>query len=147
MTMYIVDEDEIQMKPLRLELSLRDISVEQMLSADDMIRRMSTFNSDDYFLIDVMLAVDTDERNSAFSRAETDDYKITGLRLVERLLNDRKDIPPSHIVLMSQAASKPMKDQIKSFAQRHRVRFVAKSAYDDPMSFGNEVEATIKTTK
>ena len=137
---FIIDEDEIQMRPFMLELALRGIDAEQLLTADEALRRASHFGREDIFLVDVMLAVDVDAASSVFSRTSTDDYKITGLQLVDVLRKERPDLPPRNFILMSQAASSRMKDVIRRFASTQGVAYISKSAYDDPLTFGEEIQ-------
>lgn len=144
---YFVDEDEIQLKPLLLELALRNYQTQQILNADEALKLLGGISDDDFLFIDVMLAANPDESKSAFTRDQTEDYKTTGLQLTERIIKERPNFPVKHIVLMSQAASRSMKGTINAFVKKHAVRYISKSAYDDPMTFGDEVEKIIKEAK
>ncbi len=141
---YVIDEDEIQLKPLRLELDLRGIANELIPNADEALRLLPTFQPTDYLAIDVMLAVNPEEGRSSFSRDETEDYKLTGLKLVEKIVAAPSNFPLSHIILMSQAASKRMIDRIAQFAKQHGIIWLSKSAYDDPVPLGDQIESIIR---
>lgn len=145
---YFIDEDDIQLRPFRLELALRDLESELIENADDALKQVERFTSSDYVFVDVMLAAWPNEEQSAFGREETDGYKTTGLVLVGRMLQAIADqkcaLPTSHIVLMSQAASPTTRSKIDIFAKHHGLRFIPKSQFDDPCMFGEQVEAIVK---
>lgn len=138
---YFIDEDEIQMRPLRVELALRSIPTSQILNADDALRSALVFSSEDYFFVDVMLAVESEDK-SQFTRTETDDYKLTGLSLVPRLCSANSAIKPDHIILMSQATSRVMTERITSYSKKFGYRFLPKN-YDKPKAFGDQVVAIL----
>jgi CheY-like chemotaxis protein len=117
---------------------------EQILNADEALRCASTFTSADFLFIDVMLAVAADETKSQFARTETDDYKLTGLKLVEKLRAKNPALQVKHMILMSQSASKKLKDRIRQFADDSGIRYIQKSAYDDPVSFGDDVMTIVQ---
>lgn len=141
---YFIDEDEIQLRPFLLEMALRNFETHHILTADDAIQSLDNITANDFLFIDVMLAANSDETKSVFKRDQTEDYKTTGLALAQMILTLRKDIVPGHIVLMSQAASQKMKSTIKAFAKKYCLKYIAKSLYDDPMSFGDEVERILR---
>lgn len=148
---YFIDEDAIQLRPLRLELLLRNMDTQRIENADEALAKLNEITADDFLFIDVMLAVSPDEEASAFGRDETDGYKTTGLvltaRLFEEISKNRLAIQRDHIVLMSQAASPTTRNKIEEFAKKHKIKFIPKNAFDDPEAFGNEIEAFVKSRK
>jgi len=141
---WFVDEDEIQLKPLRLGLTLHGLSSEQIVNADEALAALDHIAPDDFIFIDVMLAAAADESQSQFKREETADYKLTGLLLADKILERRKDIRAERLVLMSQAASTAVISAVDAFCRRRGLKWVKKSAYDDPNTFADEIEQMLK---
>jgi CheY-like chemotaxis protein len=144
MILYFVDEDQCQLSPLLLELSFREYKAQHVLNADAAVQKLVDVQQEDFLFVDVMLAAASDESKSVFKREETDDFKTTGLRLVEIVRKDRPDFPTRHIVLMSQAASQVMVEKIRVFAKKHGLRFLQKNAFDDAWTFADEVEKIVR---
>ena len=144
---YVIDEDINQMKPFVLELQLRSYEVKQIRDADEALDEIQNLTSEDFLLVDVMLATHPEPSRSAFSREDTKDFKITGIRLLHRIFNKFTLFPRSNAIMFTQASSDSMRTEVERYAKNSGCRLLYKNSYEDPLSFGDELEKIMKEGK
>src|ERR1700685_2774272 len=99
---YFVDEDYGAYESWIAELTLRGLVVVPLRSADEAFSKLwdAAYDEVERVIIDVMLAVeDTDDPR--FSVELTDDYLEAGLRLLENLADQNKEVFPHCAVLLT----------------------------------------------
>ena len=140
---YLVDEDINQNKAFVMEMHLRDMEVQQVCNADKAMEEIVELREDDFLLIDVMLSADPEEDRSQFNREDTKDFKITGIRLLEKLFKKFPSFPKSHGILFSQASGPDVVFEIKRFVHSQGCSWMYKNEFDDPLQFGDALEKII----
>ena len=143
---YFIDEDVIQIKPFVLELELRGHDVEIISNADKAFIKFkdNDFADVELIIIDVMLAVEPNEHKSIFTRIETDDFKITGIILLQRLKDQNPKIFPSKALFFTMATSPELLTTVKAACQKYSVKMLHKSEFPTPYEFGEEVEKHLR---
>jgi len=142
MTIYIVDEDAIQLEPFKVELELRDYNVKFLKDADEAYNVLTELPDDEVTLaiIDVMLSVNVDSKVSQFNRIETNDFLETGLILTRKLSNKKPNIFPKKALLFSNATNPELVTSIRNNAEKYKIPYLDKSDYQSPLAFGDRVE-------
>lgn len=144
---YFIDEDTSQTNHYRVELELMGNKITHYKDADTAYESIGSLDADDFLIVDVMLAANPDERKSSFLRADTDDYKTTGLLLLERLFNKYPAFPKSRVLLISQASILRLIDKINLFCRQHNVAFKGKDEFESNAHFGRIVETMLNNSR
>lgn len=146
MTIFIVDEDAIQLEPFKVELEIRGFKVEFILDADEAFKALSKVSNDQITLaiIDVMLAVNVKRGLSKFDRIETNDFLKTGLILIEKLAELNPEIFPQKALFFSNATNQELVMSIEEEAEKYQIPYLDKSNYQSPLAFGDIIEEIIK---
>ena len=131
MTIYIVDEDKLQLKPYALEFEVLGYSVQQIVDADAALVVLSSANDVDFVLLDVMLGAQ-DAPESRFTRDQTDDFLKTGLVLLELLVDANPNSFPNKAAFFSMAATNGLVAEIEAIRKKYRIPFLRKGDYRDP---------------
>jgi len=137
---FLIDEDETQVRPFKTELEIRGLKVISILSADAALHSLKKRTDIDLAIIDVMLAADTNGDTKDFSRENTKDFKTTGLRLLERLVELNPTVFPNRAVLFSMATTAEMVSEIKIECGKFGVEFLRKAEFASPLEFGDKIE-------
>ena len=142
MTIYLVDEDKIQLEPFKVELEFRGYSVEFIKDADEAFLKLSRIGADDVDLviIDVMLAANINKESSKFNRHETNDFLETGLRLIEKLQKANPTIFPKKAILFSNATDSDLVNAIEKAASTFFIPYLDKRRFQSPLEFGDKIE-------
>lgn len=106
----IVDEDEIQLRPLVSELELRGLSVTIFTDADQCLDFVETKRRVDLFVVDIMLP-----SKHAYSRELTENFQLTGLRLGRDIRRTYVDVP---IILFSNTSRQDLVTEIRAVARK-----------------------------
>ncbi len=131
----IVDEDAVQMAPFEIELNLRGFEVTTYKTAEDCLDSLSARLRIDLFVIDIMLACRLE--SPAYTRAQTNDYLLTGLVLARDIRRRRKKTP---ILLFSNTSNAELLKIIRSWQERIQdTHFLPKYFVNSPMEFGEIV--------
>jgi len=143
---YFVDEDFRKLRALMSELVIRGYDVINIRDADAAYLELSNVNKEDVQLviIDVMLAANSNQALSRYSRKETDDYHKTGLLLLDDLADSNPRVFPRRAVYLSHASSDALLRKVSSSVRKHNVRFLRKKDYDTAYEFGEQVDEIIK---
>ncbi len=142
---YIVDEDQVQLRPLAIELQIRGYEVEFLENADRAFHTLSFAGNElEAAIIDVMLATAIDPKESIFSRTETDDFKRTGLVLLRELCMQNPSQFPKKGILFSMAMNPSLVRQIEDEAAQLKIPFLRKMEYASAYQLADAVESCIQ---
>lgn len=144
---YFIDEDTSQTSHLRLELELSGNAVKHYKDADTAYEAICELFPNDFLIVDVMLAANPDETKSIYGRAESDDYKTTGLLLLEKLFMKFPNFPKSRVLLISQASILRIIERIQSFCKVYGVVFKGKDEFESNADFGSTVQRMLDNDK
>ncbi len=146
MTLYIADEDVIQLDPFKVELELRGYNVKFLKDADEALKVLAILKSNEISLavIDVMLSVNIDKDRSEFDRVETNDFLETGLVLIEKLSSLNPDVFPKKSALFSNATDADLVTSIENKASEYGIPYLDKSKFQSPLEFGDTVDNIVK---
>ncbi len=97
-------------------MKLRNHSVELIRDADAAFKKLKSAKDIELAIIDVMLATASQDE-SIFTIFETDNFKTTGLSLVEKLSKENNAFPRKAL-LFSHAVTKSIIDKIEIFAKK-----------------------------
>jgi DNA-binding response OmpR family regulator len=136
---YFVDEDVSQVRPFVTELLLRGYEVVSIVDADEAYRRLIKIDSCEAVIIDVMLAVDTAAESSRYTRENTADFTLTGVRLLEHLAAQNGTVFPHRAILFTMASGTEVLTEIQRVSKKFSVPFLHKAQFSTPHSFGERI--------
>lgn len=141
---YFVDEDYGKYESWIAELELRGFEVTPLRTADEALEVLWEVPAEDVELviIDVMLAVDNGA-DPRFSRALTDDNLESGLRLLEYLAAQNKQVFPRRAVLLTNTINDSTLTAARKVSVEYRVALWDKREIMSPLSFGDKVKDAI----
>jgi CheY-like chemotaxis protein len=131
---YFVDDDVNQMRPFRDELEEHGYSIKALRNADEALLCLKQVDDIELVIMDVMIGTGPSE-SSAFNRAETDDFLITGLVLIDKLMKANESKFSKNMVIFSMAHQPIVTERIKERAEKFHINYLRKSDYADPYKF------------
>lgn len=140
---YFCDEDVNQIKPFVFYLQYKGHNVEILENADLAYQILSSANDIELALLDVMYAANPNKLSSIFNTAETRDFTITGLILLEKLISVRNDYFPLRAVFFSMVTDPILIETIQATSKKHKINFLRKSEFPTPDSFGERIDTII----
>lgn len=131
---YFVDDDVNQMRPFRDELEEQGYQITTLRNADEALKCLEQANDIDLVITDVMIGTAPSE-DSCFSREETEDFLITGLVLIDKLMKNHAKKLNQNIMIFSMAHQGLVVEKIDDTARKYDIQYLRKSDYADPYEF------------
>lgn len=142
MTIYFIDEDHPKLLAWIIELEYRGYHVKPVKEADAAFDYLQNATDVELAIIDVMLAASA-RRDSFFTEERTDAGLITGLVLLDRLMQARSDIFPNRAQLLTAATNRHPYFAARDKSENLGIPLVLKTDIDSSREFGNVVEKAI----
>lgn len=146
---YFVDEDYSQIKPFAFELAMRGHEVETLADADAAFLRLHKIKVEavDLVIIDIMLAANPDPVRSKFTRDRTHNFKVTGLILLEELMQHNAAVFPAKSLFFSMASSRDLIRKIRGFCEKNNVQYLDKDSFNTCYDFGEKIDEILGKIK
>ncbi|MGB4057890.1 MAG: hypothetical protein WBK77_07380 [Alphaproteobacteria bacterium] len=147
MAIFLVDPSVNQMRPFRYVLEDVGYEVIQLTDADSALTEIAEaelLRRREISLLIVNPMIGTGSAlKSAFTLEETKDCKITGLVLLDRVLEKRPHLAPS-VLIFDLTVSPVVEAEVAKMVNKHSVQRVSKLDYGDPWKFSLLVDEKIK---
>lgn len=131
---YFVDEDKNELEPYVYELEARGYTCQILRNADLAFDHLVTANDIEIVIVDVMLST-AESGRSRFDAVSTRNFIITGIRLLEELIEhqERKhSIEPSFpkkAILYSSARIEEVVSEIENVSSTYNIPYLDKNSF------------------
>lgn len=131
---YFVDDDVNQMRPFRDELEEQGYQITTLRNADEALKCLEQANDIELVITDVMIGTAPSE-DSRFTSEETENFLITGLILIDKLMKNHATQLKNHLIIFSMGHQSFVVEKIEEIVKKYNIQYLRKSDYADPYEF------------
>jgi CheY-like chemotaxis protein len=145
---FLVDEDMSAFTGWIADLEIRGYEVGALWDADEAYSALSEIAPEevDLVVVDVMLAV-SPEGTAGLTAEATEDYLLTGLRLVELLAAKNPAVFPARAVFLTNVVNEDRLTLLRSAAEDMKIELWRKHRISGAIEFGDLVVQRIESLR
>ena len=131
---YFVDDDVNQMRAYRDELEEHGYEVKALRNADIALDHLEQAVDIELIILDVMLGA-KEKSSSRFDAEDTEGFLITGLILLDKLMEQQHIKTNRTLIIFSMAHQVSVINKIEKQVEKYGINYLRKYDYADPYEF------------